>query len=254
MRERLCPPGTREGEPVEDLISAYNNRATIRYLRHDYAHARDDYAQALARIAELKGRENAKYASGLRSVALCDLELGATDAARVSLQDALRIREAIGLAPQDLATVRRDLADVALESGDPALATTYINQALPDLESAFGPAHPQTTDALIIKARVLLAANNPAGARPLIDACREALLTRQPSDPDRLAEADAALGAALLAAGDPSAAIQSLDPARATLLNAYTQANRRTQRCTAALIEAHRQLGHDTEVARLSIR
>jgi tetratricopeptide (TPR) repeat protein len=140
------------------------------------------HERALATRAAALGPDHPAVASHLNNVAVTKRVLGDLVGARDAYLASLRID---GQAPGSVARTLTNLATLHETEGDLVAARARYEQAIPLLEAALGPDHPDVAAAVTGLAIVLQAQGERALARPLFErglALREAVLG--PTHPD----------------------------------------------------------------------
>jgi serine/threonine-protein kinase len=203
------------------IAVALNNWARALQEKGDYAGAEVTLKQALQQAHSMSGENSSLSAKIVANLGLLELDRGNYAAAESYARQALDIQSKVaGKETPAYASALIDLADDRLFQGDAAGAEPFLRQALAIREQKFNAGNPA-----IIAAQVRLGEDlTQEGKLPEAEAVlRQALASAKaepfPLPPWKVAEAESALGACLLADGHQEEAEQLLRGSEQPLLS-----------------------------------
>ncbi len=183
------------------MAASLNNLGRAMQEKGDYMEAEKDFNQALALTEKANGRAGWRAAAIIANLGLLQFDKGDYAAAESYELQALAMRRSLGGEDHpDVATSLIEVAEVQVFQGDPKTAEPMLRKALAIREKKFNPGHPA-----IIAAEVRLGeALTMEGKLEEADAVLRTALASARSQPFalspwRIAEAESALGACLVA-------------------------------------------------------
>lgn len=239
MRRRLF------GERHESFVAAQNNLGTILMLKGDYEGAEQRFRSAMAAFIEIKGTDEHRFvAISLRNIAVCMMERGRYEGVEPLLIESQRIASAVLEAEHPITlAAAHDLARLRLEEGRLAEAESLGRDLLARRLRRLGTNHPDTASSRLLLGRILTATDEGIEAEKEIRTALEVFRGLNPVMPADVAEAQAALGAALLGEERAADALPLLLSACEVLDRERGPDDSRTRRCRRDLIAAQRSLG-----------
>jgi tetratricopeptide (TPR) repeat protein len=202
-REALDMVRVLHGPQHENIATALINYGQVLHDQGDYDSAEANFEEALAMQRTLLGEQHPDLVGTMNNLAFLYYDEGRIPEAIATLRSALSLaRTALGEGHPDVGAIATNLGFWLTQEGENDEALMLLDRALEIRRAAFGENHPQVASTLSIKANLLLATMDFAGAR---DTARQArMILSESLSPDhwRVATAASAEGAALTELGE----------------------------------------------------
>ena len=184
-----------------------------------HAEASDVYADALALITHISGEDDWRTARTTHGLGVCLIDLGEYAPARDLLDRALEVKLMHGdeydTTRTRLAIARLDL----LEGADLEDTLASVSACVQRLEASFGLEHPNTGDALVLEARLLLAMHRPQDAEASARLSMAAFESRWSNRSWRMGQAAGVLAQSLIEQGRAPEAVEPAARSRTILMD-----------------------------------
>jgi tetratricopeptide (TPR) repeat protein len=212
---RLAESTIRATGDEVDYARLVANRAAIHVAKGDYATARTDYQQALARFEKAYGPDDRRVGQTLMNLAMVTAELG--DGDPFALYDrALAIEErALGSRHPEVALTLANRAIAYANADRYDEAVRDLERALAIRTEVLGASHRDTIDTISVIAGVLFDRGDYAGALARYRVALAAFLAQLRADHPELAMVRSGIGRALVELGRWREAIPELEQALA---------------------------------------
>jgi tetratricopeptide (TPR) repeat protein len=183
------------------IATILNNLGRAMLEKGDYSEAEKYFTQALALVQKGNARANLREAAILSNIGLLHFDRGDYAGAEKYQQQALEMRRDVGGEEHpDVATSLIEVAEIWVFEGDPKTAEPILRKALDIREKKFNPWHPAIIAAEVRLGEALTLEGDAEQAEPIL---QKALMSARSEpfalSPWRVAEAESALGACLLA-------------------------------------------------------
>ncbi len=181
--------------------------------------ASDLYAEALGQISEISGEQDWRTARTAHGLGICLIDLGEYQAARTLLDQAIAVKLVHGDEPDTIRT-RVAIAQLdLLEEHDLGNALASVSACVERLEARFGLEHPNTGEALVLEARLLLALDRPEDAEASARLAMAAFESRWSDRSWRMGQALGVLAQSLIEQGRAQEAVEPAARSRAILMD-----------------------------------
>jgi tetratricopeptide (TPR) repeat protein len=198
------------------LAEVWGTLGNDAYERGDYAVAREHLRRALALVEAVEARDETALAMLLDDLGNADQQLGDFATAEARYERALALRQAWRPGHPHLVTSWTNLAYLAAERGDVAVAEAYYRRRIDAATAAFGADDPRVGTALADLGELLIDAGRLDEAQQLYGRALVLVQTVLGSDHDETGRCHAGLGRIHLQRGDFELAEQELRRAQAS--------------------------------------